>query len=186
MRSHWLLNNGRTNLINTTGATSGAGTAYPSGAPECTPRFQRGSCYSIFSFRCMFCRPLFVLFLVAIVLSVLLRYTDSDCPFCIFKLFLIGQQKPGFPQLFVCLARVISLSEHLSVSIFSRWIDITSTRHLLFSFEPIICKLNYSHVMICDKVTCDRSVVFSINKTNRNDITEIFWKVAFNTKTLTP
>jgi hypothetical protein len=31
----------------------------------------------------------FVLFLLAIVLSVLLRYTDSDCPFGIFKLFLI-------------------------------------------------------------------------------------------------
>ena len=30
----------------------------------------------------------FVLFLLAIVLSVLLRYTDSDCPFDIFKLFL--------------------------------------------------------------------------------------------------
>jgi len=29
----------------------------------------------------------FVLFLLAIVLSVLLRYTDSDCPFGIFKLF---------------------------------------------------------------------------------------------------
>ena len=30
----------------------------------------------------------FVLFLLAIVLSVLLRYTDSDCPFGIFKHFL--------------------------------------------------------------------------------------------------
>jgi len=30
----------------------------------------------------------FVLFLLAIVLSVLLRYTVSDCPFGIFKLFL--------------------------------------------------------------------------------------------------
>jgi hypothetical protein len=39
---------------------------------------------------CMFCRSLFVLlyFLpLVIVLSVLLRYTDSDCPFVIFKLF---------------------------------------------------------------------------------------------------
>ena len=30
----------------------------------------------------------FALFLLAIVLSVILRYTDSDCPFGIFKLFL--------------------------------------------------------------------------------------------------
>ena len=47
--------------INTTGVTSGAGTAYSIGAPEFTPRFQWGSCYSIFSFICMFCRSLFVL-----------------------------------------------------------------------------------------------------------------------------
>ena len=40
-------------------------------------------CYSIFSFMCMFCRSLFVLvpFLLAIVLSVLLQYTNSDYPF---------------------------------------------------------------------------------------------------------
>ena len=43
------------------GATTRAGTAYPSGAPELTPGFFVGSCYSIFSFMCMFYRPLFVL-----------------------------------------------------------------------------------------------------------------------------
>jgi hypothetical protein len=37
----------------------------------------------------MFCRLLFVL--LGIVLSALLRYTVSDCPFCIFKLFLWNQ-----------------------------------------------------------------------------------------------
>jgi hypothetical protein len=31
----------------------------------------------------------FVFFLLAIVLSVLLRYADSDCPFGIFRLFLL-------------------------------------------------------------------------------------------------
>jgi len=31
---------------------------------------------------------LFVLFLLAIVLSILLRFTDSDCPIAIFKLFI--------------------------------------------------------------------------------------------------
>jgi hypothetical protein len=39
----------------------------------------------------MFCRSLFVplyFFLLAIVLSVVLRFTDSDYPFGIFKLFL--------------------------------------------------------------------------------------------------
>ena len=56
-----------------TGATGGAGTGYPSGTPEFTP------------FMCMFCRSLFVL--LAFVLSVFLRFTDSDYPFDIFKLF---------------------------------------------------------------------------------------------------
>ena len=37
----------------------------------------------------------FVLFILAIVLSVLLRYTDSDCPFGIFKLFL-GQATTNY------------------------------------------------------------------------------------------
>ena len=40
--------------IYTTGVTGGAETAYPSGAPEFTRSFQWGSCYSIFSFVCMF------------------------------------------------------------------------------------------------------------------------------------
>ena len=47
---------GNLNRVITTGTSSGAGTAYLSGAPEFTPGF-----YSIFSFMCMFCRSLFVL-----------------------------------------------------------------------------------------------------------------------------
>ena len=47
------------NQINTTCVTSGAGTACPFGAPGFSPGFQWGSCYSIFSFICMFCRSLF-------------------------------------------------------------------------------------------------------------------------------
>ena len=46
------------------------------------------------SFMCMLCRTLicpFGLFLLVIVLSVLLRFTDSDYPFGIFKLFLVKQ-----------------------------------------------------------------------------------------------
>jgi hypothetical protein len=48
-------------FCNTTGVTSGAGTTYPFGAPEFTPGSELSSCYSIFSFICMFCRSLFVL-----------------------------------------------------------------------------------------------------------------------------
>ena len=76
-----------------TGVTSGAGTAYPSEAHEFTLGFRWGSCYSLFSFMCMFCRSLFVLlgfFLLAIVMSVLLLFTYSDYPFGIFKLFLMN------------------------------------------------------------------------------------------------
>ena len=58
------------------GVTSGAGTAYPSGAPEFTPGFYWGSVYSIFGLTYTFCRSLFVL--LGIVLSVLLRFMDSD------------------------------------------------------------------------------------------------------------
>ena len=73
----------------THGATSGAGTAYPSLAPEFTPGFQLVSCYSIFSFMRMFRRSLFVLFLLVIVqLFAILWFTDSDYPFDIDKLFL--------------------------------------------------------------------------------------------------
>ena len=65
----------------------GAGTAYPSGASEFTPVFSGVrvtwslDLYVCFVDRCVY------LFLLAIVLSVL-RYTDYDYPFGIFKLFL--------------------------------------------------------------------------------------------------
>jgi len=45
---------------------------------EYVPKSLPCSGYSIFSFMCMFCRSLFVL--LAIVLSVLLRFMDSDYP----------------------------------------------------------------------------------------------------------
>jgi hypothetical protein len=45
---------------------------------------------SLVCFMCMFCRSLFALFLLPIVLSVHLRFTDSHYSFGIFKLFLYG------------------------------------------------------------------------------------------------
>jgi hypothetical protein len=50
-------------ILETCGATSGTIPAYPSGAPEFTPSFEWGSCYSIFSFMCNVLS--FVLFLLA-------------------------------------------------------------------------------------------------------------------------
>ena len=78
-------------LINTTGATSRTGTAYPCGAPALTPRFLVGFVlldlqFYVYVLQIVACP--FVRFLMAIVLSVPLRFTDSDYPFGIFKLFL--------------------------------------------------------------------------------------------------
>ena len=49
------------------------------------------TCYYIFSFMYMFCLS-FVLFLLTIVLSVLLRFTDYDYPFGIYKLVSINRE----------------------------------------------------------------------------------------------
>ena len=57
----------------------------PSGAHEFAPGGVYGAQYLIFCV--VFCRSLFVLFLLLIVFSVL-RFTDSDYSFGIFKLFL--------------------------------------------------------------------------------------------------
>ena len=75
------------NQIIKMGATSGAGTAYPSGAPELTPGFQWGSCYSIFSFICMFCRSLFVFSKVRVTRSLVLYvcFADRCLSFCTFS-----------------------------------------------------------------------------------------------------
>jgi len=48
MTHYWFGNKG-----NITDATRGAGTVYPSEAPEFTPDFYWGSCCSIFSFLCI-------------------------------------------------------------------------------------------------------------------------------------
>ena len=60
---------------------------YPYGAHEFILDSQWGSCYSIFSFMCRFCRLLFFLLSFSFLLSVQLQFRDSDYPFGIFKLF---------------------------------------------------------------------------------------------------
>ena len=60
----------------------------------------------------MFCRSLFFLlyiFLLAIVLSVL-RYTDSDCPFGIFNLFLVKSRDLNIELLTIASANIWKLS----------------------------------------------------------------------------
>jgi hypothetical protein len=61
----------------------------------------------------MFCRSLFFLlyiFLLAIVLSVL-RYTDYDCPFGIFNLFLVKSRDLNIELLTISSANIWKLSE---------------------------------------------------------------------------
>ena len=87
--SSFMTNDRVCNKSNTMGATSGAGNAYPSGAPEFTPSFS-GVCVtrSLVLCVCFVDRCLsFCLFHLAIVVSVL-RFTDYHYPFGIFKFFL--------------------------------------------------------------------------------------------------
>jgi hypothetical protein len=69
-----------------TGATNGAGTGYPPGAPVLTPKVLVGF---------VLLDRMLSFFLLVIVLSVLLRFTDFDNPFGIFKLFLRFQVVQG-------------------------------------------------------------------------------------------
>ena len=73
---------------NSTGATSGGGTAYTSWAREFIPGFNWGSCCAIFSFCVVFCLS-FCPFFFAIVLSIFLWFTASGFPFGIFKFLAI-------------------------------------------------------------------------------------------------
>ena len=68
------------NKNNTTGATCGVGSAYPSESPGFTPVVSVVRVTISLVLCVMFCRLLFVLylFLLAIVLSILLQFTSSD------------------------------------------------------------------------------------------------------------
>ena len=70
------------------GATSGAGTRYHSMHTSSPPVVSRVRVTRSLILSVMFCRLLLKLFLLAIVLSVLLKSIESDYPFGIFKLFL--------------------------------------------------------------------------------------------------
>ena len=75
------------NNSNKTCVTSETGTAYHSGAPEFIRGFWWGLCCSIFRF--LYLCVSFCPFLLAIVLSIILRFTASDYPFSILKLLYI-------------------------------------------------------------------------------------------------
>ena len=106
---HSRLITGFVSRFNTTG-TSGTGTAYPSGAPEFTTpplhRFLVGFVlldlqFYVYVLQIVVCH--FVIFLLAVALSVLLRYKDSYYPFGIFKLFL-----PVGPHHIICYIQKVN------------------------------------------------------------------------------
>ena len=76
-------------ISNTTGATCGAGSAYPSGAHEITPSFWWGSCCLFFSFLCYVMGTIVCLFVFFIfrhgVVSVFWFFSEFECPSGIFR-----------------------------------------------------------------------------------------------------
>jgi hypothetical protein len=92
---HWVCNKN-----NTTGATCGAGTAYPSGAPEFTTCFSGVRVARSLAFSVVFCRSLFVLFffwplyclsfydlrlLITPLVQILIQIRKHKIPHCLFK-----------------------------------------------------------------------------------------------------
>ena len=65
-------------ICNTTGATSGAVTAYPSRAPVFTPNRQWGSCSLIFSFLCS---------VLYIVVGSFVLFSFVHCVICPFSIY---------------------------------------------------------------------------------------------------
>jgi hypothetical protein len=96
------------------------------------------SCHYYYYFTCS-CRifsyvPVVSIFFPHMVTSSIFSYV-SVAIIIIFHVFL-----SCFPHMFL-------FSGHLPGSIFSRDGDMANTQNLLISFKPIICKLNYSHVI---------------------------------------
>ena len=82
-------------MSNTTGATCGAGSAYPSGAPEITPSLWWGSCCLLFGFLCcVVCTIvcLFVFFIFSHGVVSLFSIYEFDCPYGIFRPSFKGRQ----------------------------------------------------------------------------------------------
>ena len=128
----------------------------PSGAPEFTPGFQCGPCYSIFSCMCISCGSLFVLlsfYFLAIVLSVLLRNTDSDYPFDIFKHFLMwfAQHNKFFmPTMFVWFNSITTVWFSREGSVYlSRPHELITPVCILFLLSSIFSFLCSVQIIVC-------------------------------------
>ena len=86
------------------GATCGAGSAYPSAAPEITPSFWWGSCCLFFSFICcLMCTIvcLFVFFIFSHGVVSLFSINDFDCPSGIFRHSLLTHINKTYKTFFI-------------------------------------------------------------------------------------
>jgi len=154
-------------------SASGVGAAHPSGAPEFTLVFSGVRDARFLYFCVMFYRSLFVLFHLVIVLSVL-RFTDSDYPFDIFKLFLQGQ---SWSWSYSTWIYNYLCNQCLSPLIFeSRW-----WRGVL---DTTLCDKFCQWLAACWWFS-QGTPVSPTNNTGRHDITEIMLKATLNTITLT-
>jgi hypothetical protein len=121
------------------GATSGAGTAYPSGASEFTP----GSCYSIFSVMCMFCRSLFVVLYFFFWPLCCLFFFDIRIlitPFGIFKFFLTIDNLQSIP----CHFKGASFTQSESTPYI-----LCSAEHWIFLFYNYVVKDQSTITITC-------------------------------------
>jgi hypothetical protein len=151
----------------------------------------------------------FVLFLFTVVLSVPLRFTDSNYPFGIFKLFLYDTGKSHESISHTRCATDMNRAYHIWVGGSrgrDRMVVGFTTTYVISAYYHYSCEFE-SHLWrgvldttLCDKVCqwldttlCDKacqwletarwfSPVSSTNKTGRHDITEILLKVALNTR----
>jgi len=128
--------------------------------------------YSIFGFMSILWIVVcpFVLFLLAIVLSVLLRYSDSDYPFDIFKLFLafsiVSLLSLYFPHkvLFYwprCVYKTLSLHRYCSLIYVihcSHWWYFLHGCWIVLS----LCMLLYCAWLSCLYCCCIISVIFQL------------------------
>ena len=123
--------------------TTGAATTYPSATPEFTHIFFRGSCYSILVL-CFYVLQIvvcpFVLVVLVILVSVLLRYTYSDYSLVFFKL--ISKFKGQ------CLIEMTSGTMRLCHCIFSHPSIVLSV------FAPLSC-LSSFHCIVYHSSICD-------------------------------
>jgi hypothetical protein len=148
--------------MNTTGVTSGAGTAYPSGAPEFTPMFSGFRVTrSLVLYVCFVDRYLsFCPFSLTIVSSVRLRFMDSDYPFGIFKLSLVFRMVI-FVCLFVFLCFILFCFCFCLFLGGRGWVFTLLFRQLsVFPNYLLVCKaIHRNH----EKFTCSYPAFFHVN-----------------------